>query len=959
MIDYKDIEQKWQKAWNDAKIFEVEPNDKKPLMVTAAFPYVNSPPHIGHARTYGTADAYARYKRMRGFNVLYPMAFHATGTPLLAFAKRIRNNDRELIDELKVFHVPENDIREMTDPSYIANYFIKENEAVMRATGYGIDWRRKFVSVEPLFSKFVEWQFLKLKEKGYITKGKHPVGWCTTDNGAVGQHDTKHDVQPDIQQITVIKFKESASDIIFPCATYRPETLYGVTNIFIDKDAQYVVAKMNGERYYISKIAIESLSHQFEIEVESEISGADLLTKKAINLITNKEMPVLPGFFVKPDIGTGIVMSVPAHAPFDYVALQRLKQQNYPMPEMEYKKIIEVEPKDGIGIGRSLTDVNSGEAKALHPEIPALAYLEILHADVNAIDDMIEFATKLSYREESHWGIMLVDEYKGMKEPEARVLMKKRLEGSKAAFSMYVIANDEPVYCRDGTRVIVNIVDQWFINYGDQKWKETARSNLKEMKIYPEKLRLTFEKTVEWLDLRATERKQGLGTVFPFDNSSKIESLSDSTMYMSFYTFVHLLRNEKVTPEQLKPEFFSYVLLGEGDLAKVSEATGIESPVIVKCKESFDYWYSNTSRHSGPDLIPNHLTMYIFNNSGLLKKPEWPKQIVVNGFVDYEGEKMSKSLGNIIPLSDALEKSGSDPVRFIEIAGADLDTNTEFTAEGINSIHSRNEFLHRAVLSLPTIKSKELSHMDYWLYSKLNSKIKNATGMMDNINLKGAYAEIYYNSVNELKKYMERDGENEIVMREYLEVITLMLAPAMPHIAEEFWSAMNKPTLAAQEKWPEVNEQMINSEEEIIEDIVDNTVNDIRQSIELTSKITANAGKAVKEIRIIIAEQWKMKAYSLLSKTKNISKTIEAGGEIGVEKDELSQFLAQFAKKINTINERAEISMDLLLKAFMEAKDYIGNKFNAKVEVEGQAVSKSQRATRAMPEKPSIDIVWG
>src|SRR5208283_1997940 len=98
----------------------------------------------------------------------------------------------------------------------------------------------------------------------------------------------------------------------------------------------------------------------------------------------------------------------------------------------------------------------------------------------------------------------------------ARELIRQKLKNSGSAFEMYVIANDEPVYCRDGTRVIVNVVDQWFINYGDPEWKEVARGCLGKMSIYPEKLRLTFEKTLEWLDLRATERKQGLGTVFPF-----------------------------------------------------------------------------------------------------------------------------------------------------------------------------------------------------------------------------------------------------------------------------------------------------------------------------------------------------------------------------------------------------------------------------------------------------------
>ena len=126
MIDYSAIEKKWQDAWDAAKIFEPEPNDKDGMLVTAAFPYVNAPPHMGHLRTYGTADFYARFMRMQGFNVLFPFAFHATGTPVLAFAKRLRNNDMDLIDELKLFHVSDADIEKMKDPAYISEYFIKQ-----------------------------------------------------------------------------------------------------------------------------------------------------------------------------------------------------------------------------------------------------------------------------------------------------------------------------------------------------------------------------------------------------------------------------------------------------------------------------------------------------------------------------------------------------------------------------------------------------------------------------------------------------------------------------------------------------------------------------------------------------------------------------------------------------------------------------------------------------------------
>ncbi|MEM0149470.1 MAG: class I tRNA ligase family protein, partial [Candidatus Micrarchaeaceae archaeon] len=469
MIDYNEIEEKWQKAWDDAKIFEVDPNDKKALMVTAALPYVNSLQHIGHLRTYGTADFYARYMRMKGFNVLFPMAFHATGTPVISFAKRIRNNDPDILDDFKAFHISDDDVKKMVDPVYMVSYFSKEIMEGMKRAGLSIDWRRKFVTTEPIFSKMVEWQFYKLKEKGLLVQGSHPVGWCPNENNAVGQHDTKHDVQPEIDTLTVIKFKEPGSSITFGCATYRPETIYGVTNLFVSEKDTYVVAKIGNERYYMAKDAAEIIKYQLKLEVEKELPGSELIGKKAINPVTNEEITVLPGFFVKSDIGTGVVMSVPSHAPFDYAALERLKASGYQLPKMEYRKLIEIEPiSSGIRIGRSLSDVNAGDAKVEHPEIPALAYLEILHTNPNAIDDMLEFATKLLYREESHWGVMLVGKYKGMKEPEARESIKKDMINSNDAYELYVLANDEPVYCRCGAKVVVKFVEnQWFINYGD------------------------------------------------------------------------------------------------------------------------------------------------------------------------------------------------------------------------------------------------------------------------------------------------------------------------------------------------------------------------------------------------------------------------------------------------------------------------------------------------------------
>ncbi|MGC9190468.1 MAG: leucine--tRNA ligase [Candidatus Micrarchaeia archaeon] len=959
MLDYKKIEAKWQDEWEKAKIFEVEPSDRKALMITAALPYVNSLQHIGHLRTYGTADMYARYMRMRGYNVLFPMAFHATGTPIISFAKRIRNKDPDLISDFKSFEISDSDIEKMVDPLFMVKYFSSEIMQGMKEAGLSIDWRRKFTTIDPAFSKMVEWQFYKLKEKNLLTQGSHPVGWCPNENNAVGQHDTKHDVQPEIGPMPVIKFKEPGTGIIFGCATYRPETIYGVTNLFVNEKDDYIIAEIKGEKYYMAKDAADILKYQLPINIVSNMKGADLLGKKAVNPITGEEVPVLPGFFVKGDVGTGVVMSVPSHAPFDYAALERLKERGYPLPKIEYKKLIEVEPSSrGISIGRSLTDVNSGDAKPEHPEIPALAYMEILHTNLHAIDDMLEFATKLIYREESHWGKMIVGTYKGMSEPEAREQIKQDLIKSNNAFEIHVLTNDAPVYCRCGARVVVKYVEnQWFINYGNAEWKAEAKKMLDNIRIYPEGLRPAFYNAVDWINLRATERAEGLGTRFPFNPDHIIESLSDSTIYMSFYTISHIINSSGIAPDQLKPEFFDFMYDDIGTAESVANVTGIDPTTVKKCKESMDYWYSNTSRHSGPDLIPNHLIMYVFNHIALLKKSFQPKQIVVNGFVLYEGEKMSKSLGNIVPLRKAIGQYGVDPLRFVEIAGASLDTDTPFTAAGVDSVKVRNEYLYSIIEGMVKLDSGELRHIDYWLYSKLNTKIKSATAHMDKLEIKEAYTEIFYDSVNELKEYFEKGGKNRIVVQDFMESITLMLSPIMPHVAEEFWHELGKTTLVAKEKWPNADESMINESIEKLEEFIEGTISDARRAIGLTSKIDANKDKQIDKVVIIIADDWKTRAYNALVDTKSISKVLEMP-ELLQQKEQAAKFLQGFAKNMNGISKIPELKSDEVVAAFIEALPYIESKIGCRAMVEKESSSKSPRAQRAMPDKPSIDIIY-
>ena len=922
MLDYNAIEEKWQKAWSAARIFEPGVNDKKPYLVTAAFPYTNGPQHIGHLRTYATADTLARYKRMKGFNVLYPMGFHLTGIPIIAQANKLRDNDQDLINDFKAFGIPLEEIEKMKDPLYMGNYFAEQARLDMQRAGYSIDWTRRLTSIEPSFSKMIEWQFGILNKKGYLVQGKHPVGWCPRDKGAVGMHDTKGDVEPEIEKETAVKFRVEGEDYSILCATFRPETIEGVTNLFAG-DFTYVKCKTgSGEVYCVSLDSFESLKHQMGLEKIAEVPGKELLQKKCINPANGKTVPIYPGYFVKSDVGTGAVMSVPAHAPFDYVALERLKKSGY---------AVDATPISVLAIPGRDDKVT-----------PALAYLRAVNADDSSSDELIEQATKLEYKEESHLGKMTAKGYEGMTEPEARDKITKALVGRNAAVEVYLLVNEKPVYCRCMTRVVVKVVDnQWFLNYGDENWKQQVRAHLKNMRIYPEKSRSAFESAVEWLNLRAVARAQGLGTRFPLDNKHIIESLSDSTIYMAFYTIRNLINT--VEPEKLKPEFFDYVYLGIGDAQRVSESTSIDYETVKKCRESFDYWYRDTSRHSALELVFNHLTMHLFNHVAIFKEENWPKQVVVNGMILIEGEKMSKSLGNIIPLSTAIKKYGVDPERFVAVANTDLFNDSDFSESTVNGIKERFEYLSNIPDQINGFSTGELAQTDYWLYSRLNAKIGKVRRAMDELDLRTVSTELLYNTVLELRRYFARGGGNAVVVRDYITSVVLMLQPIAPHISEELWQRLENTSFSSTEKWPSPDASMISEKVERQEDLIDSVVADAKQ---ITALMAKRSDKKPKAIKIIIASQWKADLVNGIVKHRSISKAMESVDKNN--REAAAKISATLSKKINEVK-GALLTEDEEASSLTPATEYLKNSLGCDVEIEKETESKSQRAPALRP----------
>ncbi|MGA9150083.1 MAG: leucine--tRNA ligase [Candidatus Nitrosopolaris sp.] len=863
-INWNSIEEKWRCKWDVQRIFQADPDfAKKKYFITVAYPYPNSPQHIGHGRTYTLADVHARYMRMKGYNVLFPMGFHYTGTPILAMSRRVASRDRELLETFdKIYHVPTDAITSFVEPGKIASFFHNEIRGGMKEMGFSIDWRREFSTIDKVYSKFISWQFRTLRKKGLIVQGSHPVGWCPNDQNPVSQHDTIGDVEPSFNEYTVIKFRLNDGYII-PTATLRPETIYGATNLWVNPSIEYVriYLRDKDERWILSNeaaIKLRFLGNQ--VTIESHVLGKEMIGTLAKNPVTHASLPIYPASFVDADSGTGFVMSVPAHAPYDYQALEDLKNNISIQKEFgikfEVKPITVIESDDYSGV-----DV-----------IPSKEVINKFNIQ-DQTDTEIEKATNELYSHEFYKGKMLQNtgKYAGMSVSEAKDKVKNDILTSGDADIMFELIN-KPVKCRCGTQCVVKLLnDQWFLNYGNVKWKYLAHECVNNMEIVPEEIRQEFNYVIDWLRERACARQTGLGTKLPWDQHWIIESLSDSVIYMAYYILAKYVNDKSINDaDDLKDTVFDYVFLGKGNLVEVASDCNISTILLEQIRKEFSYFYPVDSRHSGRDLVPNHLSFFIFNHVAIFDRDNWPKQIVVNGSVLMEGKKMSKSLGNIIPLREAVKKHSADAIRLSMLISAELLQDADFSFDTVKGIQSKLQDIY--YMGIGTITNSSPSQIqkakiyeeleDRWLLSRLQRTIADTTISMDKLRVREAAHNIIYSLDHDLQWYekrakaknRERDSIQYTLSR-FLNTRIKMLAPFAPFISEELWERIDNSSASITfTSWPTVEENKKDIVAEESEQLIMNLIFDLHKIVKVT-------GINPKKIIFYTGAHWKLKIY--------------------------------------------------------------------------------------------------
>ncbi|MDD1729496.1 MAG: leucine--tRNA ligase, partial [Methanospirillum sp.] len=846
--------------------------------------------------------------------------------PVVGISKRIARKDQKAITLYRdLYRVPQDVLDSFTDPLNIVNHFANEYERVMKQAGLSIDWSRRFTTVEPTYSKFIEWQWKHLNEAGHVVKGAHPVRYCPQCENPVGDHDLLEGDKAEIQKFILILFKYG--DVTIPCATLRPETVYGVTNLWVNPNVEYVRATVDGKEWILSRDAMYKISLQdHEVTELGVISGSELVDKTVSHPLCG-EIPILPAVFVDPDMATGLVMSVPAHAPYDYIALRDLQQKG---------KYTDIKP-----VGLIKVD-GYGE----FPAVEAVEKADIINQD----DPNLETLTQEVYSAEHATGKMY-DQYGGKPVKFARDEIGQMMTEKYGSFIMYEF-DTRPVVCRCGSRVYVKVLhNQWFLEYSDPAWKQQVYDQLATMELVPPEVRIEFDRTVGWLKDWACSRRIGLGTKLPWDQEWLIEPLSDSTIYMAYYTIA--ARIKKMDPAILTPEVFDYIFLGK-------ESPGLpQRSELDAMRKEFLFWYPYDFRFSAKDLISNHLTFQIFHHCSIFPKNLLPHGMVVFGMGLLNGAKMSSSKGNVYLLEDAINDFGADTVRMFLIGSGEPWQDFDWRNELVSSTKKQIERFSSSVREAYAAGESPVP-IDRWLISRVQEHIKEVTRAMENFQTRQALQEAFFGLESDLKWYRRRLGGSlsggKDILQEVSTIWVRLLAPIIPFTTEELWGEMGQQGLISFAPWPEADETRTDVDAEIGEELLARTVEDIESLLRIIRL-------KPRQVTICTSPEWKWEIFSMIASAtdkKNVMREIMQKEQVR----ERGKAAADAVKNCTTHYHR--LSSELVdqvisnqpdeITIFTAAQKFLETEFGVPFTIVQAEECSHEKAGYALPFKPAIII---
>lgn len=756
--DYKKIETKWQQKWSEDKLFSTYDENHPKYYVLEMFPYPSGKIHMGHVRNYSIGDVVARYKKMKGFNVLHPMGWDAFGLPAENAA-----------------------IKHGIHPAIWTKQNIEDMKEQLNALGLSYDWDREVATCNEDYYKWTQWIFLQFYNKGLAYKKESRVNWCPSCetvlaneqvvggtcercDSAVGKKmlnqwyfkitDYAERLLEDIKLLegwpNKVKImqenwigKSVGGEIDFAIEdfseslkvfTTRPDTVFGATYMVLAPEHPYVQELVKDTDYEEPvKAFVEKLQHLSDIDrtsTDTEKEGL-FIGRYCINPLSGKKIPIYIANYVLVDYGTGAIMAVPAHDQRDLDFARKYDIEVLPVikPASETNFVIGDEAYTEEGIMTNSGDFNGLESKSAFDKIC----------------DLLE------------------------KEGKGKRTVSYRLRDWLLSRQRYWGTPIPIVYC-DSCGIVP----------------------VKESDL-PVKLPLDVKFTGAGLSPLTT---------------------SESFMYTPCPTCGKPAKRETDTMDTFVDSswyFLRYADARNNESVFEKNAVNYWMPVDQ---------YIGGVEHAILHLLYSRFFTKVLKDLELLDVEEPFKNLLTQGMVLKDGAKMSKSKGNTVSPEEIIEKYGADTARLFVLFAAPPERDLEWSDQGVEGCSRFLNRVWRLVeeaLSNNMLEgaekpfTKEDKDLNYMIHKTIKRVTEDIEGRFNFNTAVSGIMEL----VNDLYKYKEIDKNdlNNSLFKQGIETVILLLSPFAPHVTEELWEKIGYDTSAYLMQWPQYNPQAVLKDE--------------------------------------------------------------------------------------------------------------------------------------------------
>lgn len=786
----------WQRMWNESKVFETEiSEDKNPFYCLEMYPYPSGKMHMGHVRNYSIGDAVARYKRMTGFDVLYPMGYDSFGMPAENAAIKEGGHPHDITE--KNMHSITNQIKRM---------------------GFSYDWRRMVKSHDPKYYKWNQYFFTKFFENGLAVQKFAPVNWCNSCSTVLANEQVKAGrcwrcngpvIQKDMSQwflnITEytqelldgleeidfptnvkllqqdwlgrsegceIKFQLSHNDEEIEVFTTRPDTLFGVTFVTLAPEHPLAEDLVKGTEFESDwrELFIETSAMSEFDRIKNLGAKKGVPTGKfALHPLTEEKIPVWIGNFVIASYGTGAVMAVPGHDQRDF---EFAKQYDIPI-----KRVLVMNEDDDASkeLKKADTDygwmVNSpleGFDGLYGPEAKSAVSNKLEELDLGNSVVQWKIRPWLISRQR-YWGtpipIIHCNDCGPVAVPENQLPVELPRD-------VEFTGQGNPLETSES-----------FVNVDCPKCDAPARRETDTMDTFVDS---------SWYFLRYTDAMN--------DDECFDKNIANHWMNVDFYCG----GIEHAQMHLIYARFWTKALrdLGLHDIDEPFQSLLCQGMVNKAAP-----WCESCAITLSVDHIGSSCPH-------------------CNSELSLRSAKMSKSLGNTVSPEDMIESYGADTVRLFILFAANPTAGMDWSDKALQAnykVMQQMEKIPDSILGW----GNEKSVMDDWLKARINQRLLQWQSAMDEYDLRRAVEISHYEIPKDINWYTRRGGNNSEVGAGVLKSWSFMIALATPHLAEDWWKTLGNDSLLAAQVMPDFtelnpDEVRILDSEELLKSLLEN-----------------------------------------------------------------------------------------------------------------------------------------